>query len=440
MGLIEILIVLLMLILNAVFAAYELALASVSLGRLRLLSEQQKKGAVAALAMKGRMEASLAVIQIGVTLAGSFAAATGGAGAEEALSPRLERWLGISPEPAEILSVIMVVLPLSAMMIVLGELVPKMLAIRNSESVCLALSRYMRAFAWMVHPVVMTFEWATKRLVGIFERKVGSSSTALYEGGLMELRAQARALRTSHIIGAEQERIILGASTLTHQRVADILVPPQDIVMLNAQAPLTEHMVVAHLEGYTRFPVTDAPGDPQRIVGYVNAKELVFLAKSYPGDPTLKQILRPLVTVAPEASIGQAFSQMMREHVHLAIVRDEAGAVKGMITLEDILEEIVGDIQDEFDRLPRHLVPAGAAWVVGGGVSLGQLREALKRPALDAAAAPDAAFGLWLRRHAARSLKGGDVVEVEGVRILVRKMRRQKVLEALVSPDARIGG
>lgn len=203
--------------------------------------------------------------------------------------------------------------------------------------------------------------------------------------------------------------------------------------MLNAQGSLTEHFVAVHLEGYTRFPVTEKPGDPQGIVGYVNAKELVFLPKTYPGDPTLKQIMRPLVTVAPEMAIGQAFSRMMREHVHLAVVKDSGGTVLGMVTLEDILEEIVGDIQDEFDRLPRHIVPAGAAWVVGGGVNLGQLRETLKRPSLDVAASADTSFAVWLQAHAERNLKGGDVVMVDGVRSLVRKTRRQKVLEASVS-------
>ncbi|HOX06084.1 MAG TPA: hemolysin family protein [Planctomycetota bacterium] len=433
MGWHEFLIIAAMLAVNAVFAAYELALASVSLGRLRLLAEQGRAGAPAALAMKGRMEASLAVVQIGITLAGAFAAAAGGAGAEESIAPRLEAWLDIGPRSADLLAVALVVLPLSITLIIVGELVPKTLAIRNSEAVCLALGRPMRVFAWTVYPAVFFFEKATKLLVGIFERRGAAGAHAPYDMGLAELRAQARALRTSQIIDAQEERIILGASALTRQLVTDILVPAGDIVMLNLQGKLTEHFVVVHLEGYTRFPVTERPGDPDGITGYVNVKELVFLAKNHPADPSLRQILRPLVTLSPGATIGQAFSQMMREHVHLAVVREPGGRVLGMITLEDILEEIVGDIQDEFDRLPRHLTPAGASWVVGGGVTLGQLREALARPELGAPEAPETSFSIWLQRREPRRLKGGDALELDGLRVLIRKTRRQKVLEATVS-------
>ena len=435
MGTTEILIILSMLLLNSLFAAYELALASVSLGPLRLFVEQKRRGATAALAMKGRMEASLAVVQIGITLVGAVAAATGGAGADEYIAPRLEAWLGISAELADLVAIALVVLPLSAVTIIFGELVPKTVAIRHSEWVCLGLSSIMRAFALIVYPAVLGFEWATKVLVRLFERGMPTGAGSSYEIGLAELRAQTRALRTSRIIGAEQERIILGASTLERVKVADILVPPEDIVMLNADAPLTEHFVVIHLDGYTRFPVTETPGDPQRIIGYANLKEIIFLAKTYPENPSLRQITRPLAAVAPEVPIGQAFSRMMAEHVHLAMVKDAAGTVRGIITLEDILEEIVGDIQDEFDRLPRQVVPSGQYWVVGGGATLAQLRESLGIPALGSGANPNMTFADWVRTRIVCRPKGGDVVSGDGLKILIRKTRRQKVMEALVSKE-----
>ncbi|RPI59055.1 MAG: HlyC/CorC family transporter [Planctomycetaceae bacterium] len=435
MGTTEILVIIAMLLLNSLFAAYELALASVSLGRLKLFAEQKRRGAAAALAMKGRMEASLAVVQIGITLVGAIAAATGGAGAEEYISPSMEAWLGVSSDWADIFSIGLVVLPLSALTIIIGELVPKTVAIRHSEWVCLKLSSVMRVFSLFVYPAMLGFEWATKVLVRLFERQMPDDAGSSYEIGLAELRAQARALRTSRIIGADQERIILGASTLTRVKVGDILVPPQDIVMLNADASLTDHFVVIHLEGYSRFPVTQKPGDAQGIIGYANLKELIFLAKAHPENPSLRQIARPLPNVSPEMPIGQAFSMMMREHVHMVLVRDTDGIVRGIITLEDILEEIVGDIQDEFDRLPRQVAPSGQYWVVGGGAILAQLRDAVGNQTLGGTAAQGTTLADWLEARATQTLKGGDVITIDGFRILIRKMRRRKVLEALVSKE-----
>ena len=112
----------------------------------------------------------------------------------------------------------MIVLPLSAVTIVVGELVPKSVAIRNNEWVCLRLSPVMRAFALVVYPAMVFFEWVTKLLVRAFERNVTTGGGGQYEIGLAELRAQTQTLRTSRIIGAEQERIILGASTLAASR------------------------------------------------------------------------------------------------------------------------------------------------------------------------------------------------------------------------------
>lgn len=436
MGLFEATIILAMLAMNGFFAAYELALASVSLGRLKILAEQRKRGAPAALAMKGRMEASLAVVQIGITLVGAIAAATGGAGADESLAPWLQTRLQVSPGMAHALSICLIVLPLSAITIIAGELVPKSVAIRHSEWVCLRLSPAMRIFMVFVYPAMLACEWVTRVLVRGFERRLTTSTGTPHELGLAELQAQARALRASRIIGADQERIIVGSSALARIRAQDILVPPEDIVMLNVAETLGEYFVAIHLDGYTRFPVTEKPGDAQSIIGYVNIKDIFFLAQSSPEDPTIRRILRPLLEVVPEAPIGQVFSLMMREHVHLVSVKDAQGTLRGILTLEDILEEIVGDIQDEFDRLPRRIVPSGQRWLVGGGATLGQLRDVLGSPPALGSVDPALTFAEWLRAQTTRELKGGDVVRADGLRVLVRKIHRKRVMDAIVSIEA----
>ncbi len=146
--------------------------------------------------------------------------------------------------------------------------------------------------------------------------------------------------------------------------------------MLDVTRSLGENLVTAHLDMHTRFPVAERPGDPQTILGYVNFKDLVALMRlSVPHEASLRAVLRPMPTLGDDLVLTACLERMIREHTHIAVVRQSAGKVVGMITLEDILEELVGDIQDEYDRLPVHAVPSGWAWVVGGGLALPRLKE-----------------------------------------------------------------
>ena len=161
----EILVMLAMIGINGVLAAYEIALASITTSRLHVLERDGRKGVRAALYMKANMEGSLAVVQLGITLVGAIAAATGGAGAEEQLSPLLENAFGLSEGMAELVAVACVVIPLTGVTIVFGELIPKLFALRNKEWVCLRLSPAMRSFSSAVWPIVWLLETAVTTLM-----------------------------------------------------------------------------------------------------------------------------------------------------------------------------------------------------------------------------------------------------------------------------------
>lgn len=432
--LITILIIFLMLLINSIFAAYEIALASTSLGKLKILAEQNKKGSHAALSMKNRMEASLAVVQIGITLAGAIAAATGGASAEEKLSPYFQNMLNVSESFSEFIAITFIVIPLTAVTIIFGELVPKTLAIKNSEKVCLYLSPFMKFFSYIVYPSVLFFEWITKSIVKLFEKH---SSIDLSEGnlGLIELKAYANALKTNSIINKDQEKIIIGAGNLSNTTVEDIMIPAYDIVTLFADADLPDHFIKIHLDPYSRFPVTEKDSDPQFIVGYVNIKELIFLSKTHPENPNVREIIRPLLTFQSSSTIGEAFSRMMKDHVHLALVKDakDNDLIKGMITIEDILEEVVGDIQDEFDRLPKHITQLGKKYIVGGGVLINNLFENILHLNLTEDFPDDMTFSEWVKNNYHKQIKGGEVIHIASVTVTVRKVKLNHIFEAAVS-------
>src|SRR5262245_10242362 len=205
MSLTVVLTILAMVLLTAIFAAYELSLASVRPGRLKMLVEQKRRGAATALRMKERMEQSLAVAQLGMTLTGVIAAATGGASVEEKLSPLIKQTLNLPERFADVVALVCFVIPLAALTTVVGELVPKVLGIKYPEWVCVTLSPLMRAFGIVIYPAVVVFEWLTTTLVEVVQRVLPARKTDDHLAGLHELRAQVNLLRASQAIGVQEE-------------------------------------------------------------------------------------------------------------------------------------------------------------------------------------------------------------------------------------------
>jgi putative hemolysin len=431
-------IIVLMVVLNAIFAAYEIALASISYARLKSLADEQRPGARAANHMKQNMEASLAVVQLGITLVGAIAAATGGAGAEESLAPVLEERLGISSWLADVIGLSLIVIPLSAVTIVAGELIPKVFALKNKEWVCLKLSPPMRWLSLVFYPAVWALEGVVRAMLAWSERRWRPQLEGHRPEGveMQELRAVVALARTSRLIGGQEEKIILGAARLSDRRISEIMITLADMITLDLQHSMAESLVVAHTEMHTRFPVCARPGDKQSICGYVNFKDIVAQLRLSPREPSLRGILRSMLDIEDELTIAASLERMIRGHVHISLVRDRQHQIVGMVTLEDILEELVGDIQDEYDRVPSHVAEAGTGWVMGGGVSL-DLLEQTAGVQLDRHDLPPETRNVseWVRARLNRPVHGGDIVHDSGLRVLVRKVRRQQVLEAQVSRE-----
>lgn len=432
-------IILCMVALNALFAAYEIALASVTLGKLKMLADAQRRGAKTALMMKENMEASLAVVQLGITLVGAIAAATGGAGVDETISPILVQRFGLSPRLSNVLALALFVVPLSAITIMAGELIPKVFALKNKEWVCLKLSPGMHILSKVVYPAVWILEGSVMKLMAWSERRWRPN----LEGGhrpetaeIEELRAIVALARTSRLIGGQEEKIILGAARLSSRKIAEIMIPIAEVVTLDLDHTMAESLVIAHTDMHTRFPVCEHSGDLQSICGYVNFKDIVSELRLVPDQPSLRGIVRSLPTLASDLPLSAALESLIREHVHIAIVRDGHGQITGMMTMEDIIEELVGDIMDEFDRAPNHLAFSGSGWVAGGGVTLDRLEHA-SGVRFDRAHLPQEVRTLndFIKHTLRRSVRGGDIVRTAGLRFLVRKVRRQQVMEAQITRD-----
>src|SRR3989338_8155336 len=249
----ELIVIFFMLVFNAVFAAYEMALASISRVRLTVLANQKRKGAPEALFMKDRMEASLAVVQVGITLVGAIAAATGGLGINESFAPYLAKQFGLSKTFAEILALIFFIIPLSCFTIIFGELIPKTFALGNKIWVTLTLSPAMKVLSQLIYPLITVLERIVKAAIHIVSKRTprkGEEAVALHE--LITLISLAR---TSRLIGAREEKIVVAAAHLSIRHIREIMLPISDVSMIAATNTLSEALIKAHLDMHTRFPV-----------------------------------------------------------------------------------------------------------------------------------------------------------------------------------------
>ncbi|MBL8840815.1 MAG: HlyC/CorC family transporter [Planctomycetes bacterium] len=433
----NLLVVAILLGLNALFAAYEMALSAVSTARLASLVKQGTRGAAKALAMKTQIERSLAVVQLGITLMGAITGAYGGASVGNELAPKLVASFGFSQRTADLLALAAAVVPLAALTIVFAELAPKVLAIRYKERVVCALSPAMAGFAWIATPAVNVLEGSVKLLLAALTKLRGQRGPQVKDASsLHELAAAAALARTAKLIGAREERIVTAAAQLASRHLREIALPAADISMLPIETTLEEALVRAHLDMHTRFPVARDEKDPQTIEGYVTFKDLVALLKMGDGSPGLRSITRPLPRIPGSRSISAALDEMVHGRTHIALVTDEQQRNSGLVTLEDILEELVGDIEDEFDRLPNHLLPTGDGFIAGGGVAYENLRQKsglpLPPPGEPVAGDRPLQFADWLQQRLGRAPRGGETIELDGVVILVRKLRRKRLAEAFL--------
>ena len=428
----ELVVIFIMLVFNAVFAAYEMALASVSRVRLGVLVNQKRKGAAEALFMKDRMEASLAVVQVGITLVGAIAAATGGVGINEVFAPYLIQRFGFSDTLAEVIALIFFIIPLSCFTIIFGELIPKTYALSNKIWVCLKLSPAMKILSQLIYPIIAVLETIVKGVIHIVYKRTPKMVRGEEQVGLHELITLISLARTSRLIGAREERIVVSAAQLSLRPIREIMLPVEDISMILATSTLSEALIKAHLDMHTRFPVSSHDGDRMMIEGYINFKDIIAALKLNPGDPNIKGIIRPIKTVLEDMPISQVLEKMIQEKHHIVLVSSKGSQTIGMVTLEDIIEELVGEIEDEYDRLPTYIHPYSGGWIVGGAVTMGTIAQTAGTGwFLDDEI--NMRLADWFAKKIGGPLNGGEIVESNGLQFMVRKLRRRKLSEAIIT-------
>jgi putative hemolysin len=310
------------------------------------------------------------------------------------------------------------------LMLQFTEILPKTLGVRYNRVVAVWSTRPLSVLIRVLKPFLVAIHWVNRPFEG--KRARGESRT-----GVDELIALAGMARLADQITSHQERIIKGATRLSRLHVGDVMIPVQHVHFLSSSMDLPQALVAAHLEAHTRFPVRE-DNDADRVIGYVNFKEMVYFMRTNPNDASLAGIIRPLHHAAPEDSAADLLRLFIEQHVHIALVRDPQGRTLGIVALEDLVEELVGEIEDEFDRLPRLLhALSGGTWMVGGGVTMAEVGARLDLTLEP----PRETMSAWIAQRVATPAKPGDVVREHGITFTVRRVRRGRVFEVMVSRD-----
>jgi magnesium and cobalt exporter, CNNM family len=355
----ELLIILALMFANGLFAGAEIAVLSVRKTRLAEYARRGDRRALAVRALRAQPERFLATVQIALTVIGTAAAAFGGHNIAGSLEPTLrDAGFGSYSDTA---SFVLVILMVAFLELVLGELIPKSLALRSSDRYSFLVARPLLALAQIMRPLVWFVTGVSNLVLRLFRDRTTFTEARLSKDELQQLVEEAATTGSVDPRASEIASRALGFGDVT---VAEVMVPRTRVVALRRGASPDEVQRMILEQGHSRMPIFD--GNIDNIVGYVVARDVLALAWEQ-GLIVLEDILRPPYKVGDGTRALDVLREMQRRRVQMALVTDEGGGLAGLVTIEDLIEELVGDIFSE-DDIPVTLVtrePGGTAVVQG---------------------------------------------------------------------------
>jgi putative hemolysin len=424
----EILFLVFLTALEAFFVAAEIALVSVRRSRIDQLVEQGSASARRVRRLIDDPGRFLAVSQIGLTFIGFFASAFAAVSLVDGLQHLLES-AGMEAGAAGGVALIVVTVILALFTIVFAELIPKSIALASPERFALVLSRPIDLIARLLGPIVTVMSGMTRWVA----RSMGVDVNQEAQISADELRLIVERGGEQGVLEAEEEQMINAVIELGDRRVHEVMVPRVAIAGLGADATLDDAIDLVVEVGHSRIPVYHDSID--EIVGILYAKDLLPYLKGDAGPrPPLRKLLRPPVLVPESMTVDDLLHEFQRRKVHIAIVLDEYGGTAGLVTIEDLLEEIVGEIQDEYDveepmvvRLSDHEAR------VDGRADVDELLELFDLDLkLEDAEEYDTVGGLLYHRIGGVP-SPGDSIDVDGLRLTVETTDGRRVGKVLVA-------
>jgi magnesium and cobalt exporter, CNNM family len=424
----ELLLAVVLVVVNAFFVAAEFAVARLRPTQIDDLVRQRRPGARSAQHAVTHIDSYLAACQLGITLASLGLGAVGEPAFQELLEPVFgdaARIAGFGVASA------IAFLTITILHVVLGELAPKSAAIARTVPLALALAPPLRFFYLATKPLVDLFNW----LGNIVLRPFGippASEAGHAPHSEDELVTLLRESREGGLIEGDEQRVSEAALVFGDRRAREVMTPRSDIDYVTTDRTPREAAETAMHSGHTRLPLCEPDRGLEATVGFINAKDLLRVAFGAAHDD-LRALARPIARVAESTRLDEVLREMRRDRRHLALVLDEHGTVVGLITLEDILEELVGEIEDEFDPRVRDLIRReGDSLWIDGSAPVRLVAECLRAPD---ELVHEATIGGHLVEQLGRIPEPGEVVRFGPAALEVLEVDDTRIVALKTVPD-----
>lgn len=405
---------------GGVFAAAEISIVSLRDSQARALATRGKRGRTVA-ELNEDPNRFLASVQVGVTLMGFLSAAFGGATLSDDLTPVLRGW-NVPAGVAGPLALVLVTIAISYLSLVLGELVPKRLALQRAEGFALALGPMIDKVSKVSRPVIWLLSKSTDIVVRLVGGDPGAQREQMSQGELREL------VNAHETLGEEERRIVEDVFAAGDRQIREVMIPRTEVDFLDSQTPVYKAAKDALLQPRSRYPVIRGSADD--VIGFVHVRDLL--------DPALAgrsvrvaELARPTLVLPWTRPILAALADMRREGTHLAIVADEYGGTAGIVTMEDLVEELIGDIKDEYDvdevQTTRH---RGGDVEVDGLLNLDDFED---ETGVELPDGPYETVAGYIAAQLGRLPGVGDFTDFDRHRIVVREVEGRRVSRVLVT-------
>ncbi|GED33268.1 hemolysin family protein [Brevibacillus centrosporus] len=414
--------VVLLVFLNGFFVATEFAVVKVRESRIAQLVAEGNSKAADVEKLLHNLDAYLSACQLGITLASLGLGWLGEPAVAHLLYP-VFRYFGLNETLISSISIIIAFSVITFLHIVLGELAPKTMAIQKTEMIVLAVAKPIMWFHKIMYPFIHLLNWSASRFLALFHISMEPHQEAHTEE---EIRILVNESHKSGLIDNTEMMLVDNIFDFSETMAREIMVPRTDMVVLNIRDPFEENVRLVQNGRYTRYPVVD--GDKDHVVGSLHIKDMLTgLLEGEQRD--LESLMRSVLTVPETISISRLLTMLQKQRGQMAIIIDEYGGTAGLVTLEDIMEEIVGDIQDEFDDERPEVERRDNILSLDGRMLLEEVSDYLD---IDLESSEVDTLAGWIYMQFDHSPRVGDMVRQGNYQFIVGEVDHYRITRVIV--------